>query len=107
MRAFLSFDLLNARPDLGQALALGEEVLVVIDGEAYRITGQEGEPEVVPVPANLEDIEIADQPPEEVPEVPPTEASASAFGVNICASALILPLLVAAGWGTSRRRKKA
>ncbi|WP_289472682.1 hypothetical protein, partial [Klebsiella pneumoniae] len=34
------FDLLDNRPDLGEALALGDEVLLVIDGKAYRVTAQ-------------------------------------------------------------------
>lgn len=98
------FDLLGERSELGEALALGEEVLVVIDGAAYRITGQEGTPEDVTVPDSNGGAEAVEQ---RATDEPATETSTSAFGVNICASAVILPLLVAAGWGTSRRRRKS
>ena len=97
------FDLLNAHPELGEALALGEEVIVVVDGEALRITAQGDE---VAQPGTPES-----QPPTNEPGQPaaPTSAATTApvevFGTQLCASALILPLLVATGWGVSRRRK--
>ncbi len=44
------FKLLSARPDLAAALALGDQLTLVVDGQAYQIIreGQPGEPVVLP-----------------------------------------------------------
>ncbi len=51
--AFLSdeyFRLLAARPDIAAALALGEQVTIVVDGQAYQVVseGQSSGPVVLP-----------------------------------------------------------
>ena len=110
------FELLSARPELGAALALGEEVLVVVDGAPYRITAEgsattEG---AVTLPATTPDSgqPIAQSEVTPAPFETPVDGETTpsggveAFGVGIpgCASALLLPLLVLGGLGASRRR---
>ena len=96
------FDLLTDRPELGEALALGDEVLVVIDGDAYRITA-EGQANDQAQPAESEPQNTQPEP-EATPA--PESAPVELFGVQLCASAFILPLLVVAGLGVSRRRPR-
>jgi len=108
------FELLSARPELGAALALGEEVLVVVDGAAYRITSEGEATGEVRLPAATPESGQPTAQNEATPapsEAPVDEGTPSggveAFGVGIpgCASALLLPLLVLAGLGPSRRRR--
>jgi Ca-activated chloride channel family protein len=97
------FDLLSDRPELGEALALGEEIILVIDGAAVRITAQGGEQqttdEATPVAQrptlNDEPLSINNQP-----------SSATNAGIQVCGLGLILPLVVLAGWGASRRKRR-
>ena len=103
------FDLLSANPDLGKALALGEEMIIVIDGEAYRITG-EGETATggtpsIPSPDTGDVVAQTDN--ESGTEVTPQTDSATGTGLQICGLGMALPLLVVGGLGASRRRKKA
>ena len=110
------FELLSARPELGAALALGEEVLVVVDGAAYRITAEgsattEGAvtlPATTPESGEAITQGEATPAPFETPVDGQTTPSGGveAFGVGIpgCASALLLPLLVLGGLGAKRRR---
>jgi Ca-activated chloride channel family protein len=102
------FDLLAARPELGEALALGEEVIVVVDGAAYRITGEGGETAEVTLPATVEaqsnnaPIAQTDLTPEGL-----ETASRESVGIQVCGVGLLLPVIVGAvGWGASRRRKR-
>jgi hypothetical protein len=99
------FDLLADRPELGQALALGEEIILVIDGQAYRITGAGGESTAtetnLSTPASGGSMAQTDPTPSPAATNP---AGAGAAG-QLCASALILPLAVLAGAGLSRRRR--
>jgi Ca-activated chloride channel homolog len=99
------FDLLADRPELGQALALGEEIILVIDGQAYRITGAGGESSAtepnLSTPASGGSMAQTDPTPSPAATNP---AGAGAAG-QLCASALILPLAVLAGAGLSRRRR--
>jgi len=94
------FDLLSANPELGAALALGEEMIVVVDGQAYRITNlattDPGDQPVTPVAGDPEEGDDATP-------VIPDDGSGLVVGGRPCAAAL-LPLLVIAGWGASRRR---
>lgn len=106
------FDLLSARPELGEALALGEEIIIVVDGDTYRITNQgesstgEISPDVtLPAPAATTDEAIAQI--DATPESDDQTAASTGVGIQVCGMGLILPLLVGAGWGASRRRKKA
>ena len=99
------FDLLDNRPDLSEALALGDEVLLVIDGDAYRVTAQGDDaaqsvtPENQPPAADLESTAT--------PTNPATRSPVELFGVQLCASAFILPLVMAVGWRASGRRRKS
>jgi Ca-activated chloride channel family protein len=100
------FELLSARPELGEALALGEEVIVVVDGAAYRITGEGSATDESGADATGQAVVQTELTPVP-PVVEPTAASAtgvSAFGAQLCASALILPLVVLFGWSAARRR---
>jgi Ca-activated chloride channel family protein len=110
------FDLLAARPELAEALALGNEVLVVVDGDAYRITAapgaETGGPLAVLEPEDEATGEAAGRA-ESTPAPAPGEAGEggeggmTAFGVP-CSAALILPLLLVAGFGANglaRRRR--
>ncbi|CUS03506.2 conserved exported protein of unknown function [Candidatus Promineifilum breve] len=100
------FALLSARPELGEALALGEEMIVVVDGEALRITAEGDD---APTTAQATPAPYPVTPPETTPvdEATPAGQGMTAFGVGVpgCASALLLPLLVMAGWGLSRRKR--
>ena len=108
------FELLSARPELGAALALGEEVLVVVDGAAYRITSAGEATGEVTLPATPESGRpVAQNDATPAPfETPVDEGTPSggveAFGVGVpgCASALLLPLLVLGGLSLSRRRRE-
>jgi len=112
------FALLSERPELGQALALGEEVIVVVDGAAYRITA-EGATDVPPVD---EAGQTADATPAAYPavdETPVTQENGATptaqqpgevsgqegVGFQVCGLGLILPLLGLAGFRASRRRR--
>jgi Ca-activated chloride channel family protein len=109
------FELLSARPELGAALALGEEVLVVVDGVAYRIATEGDAATEVTLPATTPESEEPIAQGEATPAPFPTpisdEATPSggveAFGISVpgCASALLLPLVVLGGLGWSRRRR--
>ena len=109
------FELLSARPELGAALALGEEVLVVVDGVAYRITTEGDTATEVTLPATTPESEQPIAQGEATPAPFPTpisdEATPSggveAFGVGVpgCAPAMLLPLLAVVGLGWSRRRR--
>ena len=47
------YDLLAARPDLAAALALGNQVIVVVDGRAYQVVEEDFQPEEAPEPLTL------------------------------------------------------
>ncbi|HRN69003.1 MAG TPA: VIT domain-containing protein [Promineifilum sp.] len=97
------FNLLDNRPDLGEALALGEEIIVVIDGDAYRVSAQGDYTARPDTPQSEPQITEQATPPASSATRPPVEA----FGIQLCASAFILPLVVVAGWKASGRRKKS
>jgi Ca-activated chloride channel family protein len=97
------FDLLSARPELGEALALGEEVILVIDGDTVRITAQA---EAAAQPDITKSGQQVIEPVQATPTSPATSSPVEVLGVQLCASAFIVPLLVVAGLGASRRRKK-
>ncbi len=68
------FELAASRPDVGAALALGPDVIIVVDGVAYRTVGadQPGDPIPVPAPISPDDASIPFQPVE-----PPVENAGS------------------------------
>jgi Ca-activated chloride channel family protein len=96
------FDLLNERPELGQALALGEEIVLVIDGAAYRVTADVAAEQQSPVEGGepIAQVEATPAPGEGYP-------GATGVGVQVCGLGLLLPLAVLGGLGLSRRRKRA
>ncbi len=99
------FDLLSAHPDLGEVLALGEEVIVVVDGTAYRVTAEGGQETTGDGRQTTGTRETPN-----ASATPPSDTSPTGGGLVVagrpCAAGL-LPLAVLAGWGASRRRKKA
>ncbi len=102
------FELLSARPELGEALALGEEVIVVVEGTAYRITADgaaAGDLTTATEPTPSAGREIAQT--EATPTLGDSYPGTTGVGIQVCGLGLILPLLVGAGWGVSRRKKKA
>ncbi|MBP6016606.1 MAG: VWA domain-containing protein [Candidatus Promineofilum sp.] len=103
------FDLLSGRPELGQALALGEEIIVVIDGTAYRITSEGATDPALSTPAaggTVAPVTSEAAAPVSESSTGTPASGTTAFGVQLCASALILPLLGVVGWSATRRRKK-
>lgn len=99
------FELLTARPELGEALALGEEMLLVVEGEAVRISSGGGEAQTTDTPTASD--AVAQTGTDTPPATDEQPAGMTSVGLQGCASALILPLLVMAGWGVSRRRGRA
>lgn len=99
------FELLTARPELGEALALGEEMLLVVEGEALRISSGGGEAQTTDTPTASD--AVAQTGTDTPPATDEQPAGMTSVGLQGCASALILPLLVMAGWGVSRRRGRA
>ncbi len=110
------FDLLSARPELGAALALGDEVLVVVEGAAYRITAAGGETGEVALPgaagtptAAPDGIAQTDATPAASDATPDATdegtTGVTAFGIGPCAAALLLPLAVVVSRGAARRRR--
>ncbi len=110
------FELLNAAPELGPALALGERVLVVYGDMAYEIVPGEGDGEVTLPTNNEDDTPTADpaepggEPTENgEPAEQPATAEVQAFGAGLCASAVILPMflgVLAGGFSTRTRRRR-
>ncbi len=101
------FDLLTARPELGEALALGEEIILVIDGAAYRVTAEGSAP--------VEQSAAGDQvtPPagdDAIVPVEPTPVATSGYpgatsaGIQVCGMGVLLPLLALGGVGFAKRR---
>jgi len=104
------FDLLDAAPEIGQYLALGEQVLVVYGGQVYQITpdGESGAvvlPSVAPTdvasttaPTDSTTDTATDTPADSTPDA---ADPASGF----CASAIALPLMFGAMGFWGRKRK--
>ncbi|MFN2188505.1 MAG: hypothetical protein ACK2T3_07060, partial [Candidatus Promineifilaceae bacterium] len=88
------FDLISAAPELGQYLALGPQVLVVHQGQAYEIVDGPGQDNVTmpdtkpPEPAAT----IEDRPKDQ--EKDPADQSKQA--IPFCGSALVIPVILAA-----------
>jgi len=96
------FDLLAARPEWGKYFALGQHVIVVLEGQAYEVTEGDYEPALTPVARPTEPSPTVPSP-EPTPTVRPVEptptvapASAEGQGKPICPGAAfsaVLPLL--------------
>jgi Ca-activated chloride channel family protein len=103
------FDLLSTWPEAGQYLSLGEEILVVLGGQAYQITAVDDETVVgnetaVIDPQPAGEIEAVETPQviSKVETAPVTEPSYQEFveepepaaGLPVCSAGLALPLLL-------------
>ncbi|MFN2148183.1 MAG: VIT domain-containing protein [Anaerolineales bacterium] len=100
------FDLAAVRPDIGPALALGERVLVVIDGQAYEIVLEEETGDSIQLPAPL----LEDSSPvNPVPAQPSTTGRGkeqTRQGLSLVCPGLPLPVGLAAvvlAWGRRSR----
>ena len=101
------FDLLSAWPEAGEYLALGEEIVVVLGGQAYRITAGENA-------APVEDPQTAGETPVvgETWAAPAAEPSYDGYGADaepaaglqVCGVGLALPLLLVGMVGIGGRR---
>ena len=103
------FELLDNRPELGQALALGDELILMVDGQAYRITVEGGETEGLTLPESTSTNQNKDQPAASVEPLDSTTDPAgtrTGAGFQVCGLGIILPLMVAAAWRTGRRHKR-
>ncbi len=112
------FDLLGEYPESGQYLALAEEVLVVLGGQAYRVTVN-GEQLPVDSGQAAVDSEQSAVDSEQLPlnsgeaagnsenEASPEPAQEPASALPVCGAALVMPLLVVGlmGMNLTRRRK--
>lgn len=102
------FELLDAVPELGEYLALGPRVLVVHNGVAYEIVEGEGDTTIT-VPstaaARTEPATAATGNGPDNAETPQStdDVSRSTRGSLPCAAALMIPLLLGAGFWLSRR----
>ncbi|MBE0699801.1 MAG: VWA domain-containing protein, partial [Anaerolineaceae bacterium] len=107
---FLSSDyysLVQTRPDIAPALALGEQLVLVVDGKAYQIVseGQGNDPVVLPAPLTTQIVQATGEPVTPLPsrpsplvtstpikgQIPGTRPQA---GSGPCASAGIISLVV-------------
>lgn len=115
------FELISAAPELGEYFALGSRVLVVYNGVAYEVVEGEGQdtvtlPEVQPtevIPTREANTNTTNSL-ETAPTATPAPAATSDSGPNSstpaaqsgpCASAVILPLMLAAVVFTTNRRR--
>jgi Ca-activated chloride channel family protein len=101
------FDLASARRDFGAALALGERVIVVIDGRAYEVV-PEGEPgDRFEVPAPLpEGTEGTSESPASISQGGVPEIAEEDRGLNLTCPGIGLPLGLAAVAFSQRRKKR-
>ncbi len=115
------FDLLAARPEAGAYLALGEELIVVLGEQAYRITvdSEQGVVDSELPTGNGElgtgngELGTVDSGQSTVGSGQETEdgeraaeAGRTGVGLPVCGAALVMPLLLAAAWGFSGRRRR-
>jgi Ca-activated chloride channel family protein len=96
------FALVGARPAWAEYLSVGERVLVVLDGQAYRVVA-EGKGERIEVPTPLPtptgQVARATPAPRTTPTVRPAVAPRAVERPGMCAGALgALALLLAAAW---------
>ncbi len=103
------FDLLNAWPEAGAYLALGEEIIVVLGEQAYEITASAAEPVGnLPEPGEaIPDVEtpegVSPAPESGVPPTAGQSNEAPAAGLPVCSAALAMPLLILGGFGMNGR----
>ncbi len=114
------FDLLVARPEWGQYFALGQHVIVVLEGQAHEVTKGDYEPVVSPVerpteppptvqaPEPTPTVRLAEPTPTvRLAEPTPTTAPASAEGQGkpICPGAVLSAVLPLLGLAFAWRRR--
>jgi Ca-activated chloride channel homolog len=117
------FALLNARPDLAVAFALGPQVIALADGEAYQVVPDEAAPIVLPPPATPEPepTRAVAQAATPLPASTPVEASPTQVapvvpesndpgpfpgGIYYLVGAIAIAVgLLGAGWAWQRNRK--
>lgn len=97
------FDLLGAHPELGEALALGEEMIVVVEGVAYRVTAEGGQQTTDGERQGTDETTPVVPQPTQDDGRQTTEEGGLVVAGRPCAAAL-LPLAALVGWGLSRRR---
>ena len=91
------FELLSAAPELGQFLALGSQVLVVHQGQAYEIVEGPGQGSVTMPDVNPPDeISGTDDRPKDKDKDPSQEDQQNKPALPFCGSALMIPLIFAA-----------
>jgi Ca-activated chloride channel family protein len=96
------FALVGVRPEWGKYLAVGERVLVVLDGQAYQVVAEgDGERIEIPTPPPIPTRQVARATPDvrETPTVRPAVVPVEVERRGLCAGALgamLLPLLAAA-----------
>ncbi|MBE2220522.1 MAG: VWA domain-containing protein [Anaerolineae bacterium] len=106
------FDLLAAAPELGQYFALGQNVLVVYEGQVYE-TVESGGVETVVLPEIDDGMETAvpqpanTQPTDTEPTPLSTEAKPEAADITngICGTAMLMPLFIVTGLVGLKRKK--
>lgn len=101
------FDLLTAAPDLGQYLALGDQLIVVYQGVVYQIVPGTGQSEVT-LPDEVAIPQTTQTPPSNTaqPSVStptPTNNRPQAGGISVCGLSLAAPLMLL-GLGLRKRR---
>ena len=105
------FDLLSARPEWGKYFALGQHVIVVLEGRAYEVTEGDYGPVVTPVEGTPEPSLIVPSPeptltvpsPEPAPTI--TSASAEGQGKSVCPGAALSAVLPLLGLAFAWRRR--
>ncbi len=108
------FDLVTAVPELGQYFALGEQVLVVMGDQVYQTTTEPGSDEITlpettatepqpDTPTPAPETAVTTNEPTDEPPADNTPTTATNTGAALCASALILPMLLAGGWAVTKK----
>lgn len=105
------FELLSARPELGAALSLGREVIVVVEGLAYHVTsgGTAGDDPLPPTAVAQTDETSQPSP----IDTGTAESGATPGGLEVagiavgpCAAALLLPLAGVISLSAARRKRE-
>ncbi len=101
------FALVEARPELGAAFALGQRVIVIVDGTAYEVVPEKTDPIAMPPTAEAQPGETAEptEPAAQPTTVAPTATPAPNGNNGLCASVIMAPLGLAA-IPLLRKRKK-
>ncbi len=114
------FNLIQARPDLAAALALGEQVIVVVDGSAYQIVpaGETTAPVTLPTLSATPTGPAANRPtvtaqvkpsvtPVSIVQVVPVEPGGSKSNNQCLGVTLPFALVISVwGWQTVRRKRR-